>query len=177
MPHRFGTACPDETIVFGAQRPGYNAYWVEQHYVEEWLAFMRGQAISRVVCLLPPEQLDYYESDLLSSYREAFGPHNVLSAPIGDFCLSSEKNLKLVMDFLDESVRLGLKTVVHCSGGSGRTGHVLAAWLVYRYDMEAGDAIETIRRLPERRNPLEAVTTPEEEDALYELLDSVRGSR
>ncbi len=61
------------------------------------------------------------------------------------------------MDFLDAGVRLAKKTVVHCSGGSGRTGHVLAAWLVHHYGMDPSAAVDTVMAMPERRNPLEAV--------------------
>ncbi len=129
-----------------------------------------------MVCLLPPDQLAYYSVDLLSACRAAFALDDVLSAPIEDFCLSSQANLKSVMDFLDASVRPGKKTVVHCSCGSGRTGHVLAAWLVHHYGMDARAAADTVMAMPERRNPLEAVTLTTTEADLYELLNSVRGA-
>jgi protein-tyrosine phosphatase len=45
--------------------------------------------------------------------------------------------------------------VVHCSGGSGRTGHVLAAWLVRYRGLEAGTALSEVRSTG--RNPQEAV--------------------
>ncbi len=87
MPHKFGPACTNEAIVFGAQRPGYNSYEVEQRFVDEWIAFMRQQSVSRVVCLLPHDQLGYYSEDVLSVYRVAFALDDVLSAPIEDFCI------------------------------------------------------------------------------------------
>src|SRR5205809_56867 len=35
--------------------------------------------------------------------------------------------------------------LVDCPGGSGRTGHVLAGWLLHDREMEAEDAIATVR--------------------------------
>jgi protein-tyrosine phosphatase len=34
--------------------------------------------------------------------------------------------------------------IVYCSGGSGRTGHVLAAWLVYGHNMTNKAAIDPV---------------------------------
>ena len=45
--------------------------------------------------------------------------------------------------------------VVHCSGGSGRTGHILAAWLVYGRNFAVEYALQTVRAMG--RNPYEAV--------------------
>lgn len=45
--------------------------------------------------------------------------------------------------------------MVHCYGGIGRTGHVLAAWLVAQRGFSNKTAIETVRETG--RNPYEAV--------------------
>jgi protein-tyrosine phosphatase len=47
------------------------------------------------------------------------------------------------------------KVVVHCSGGSGRTGHVLAAWLVFGRGWAYADAIAAVKK--SGRNPFEAI--------------------
>jgi protein-tyrosine phosphatase len=44
---------------------------------------------------------------------------------------------------------------VHCSGGSGRTGHILAAWLVHHRGLSVDDALDAV--ISTGRNPWEAV--------------------
>lgn len=154
----FGAACRDDTYVFGAQRPGYPGIFVQKQVVDEWIAFMQKQDISRVVCLLSPEELDYYptlEGGLLGAYVKSFGEDNVLWAPIKDKKLCSSEALKHICYFLYDAVTRGEKTVVHCSAGLGRTGHVLAAWLVYFHNMSERKAIRTVEGL--NRSPREAV--------------------
>ena len=156
MKYRFASASPSETIVFGAQRPGYSQETVAQNEVAEWIAFMRGNGVRRVCCLLPLEQLAYYVNDLLSSYRESFGEENVCHVSVEDFHLIDRTDLEQkVLPFLRHADKKGTPVVVHCSGGSGRTGHVLAAWLV----RERGVPIEkALALVSSERNPREAVS-------------------
>jgi protein-tyrosine phosphatase len=135
-------------MVFGARRPGYDSGSVSEEQVEQWLSFVMEEGMRRVVCLLDYSQLAYYRAlsgGLIVRYNESFGSENVLSAPIQDYELCTAKNLDLIMEFLDESQTRNLRTVVHCSGGSGRTGHVLAAWLVHSRNLAPIAAIEAIK--------------------------------
>ena len=144
--HHFSPATTSETIVYGACRPGYPSRAVSHRAVQEWIAFMREQQIARVVCLLPTSQLRYY-SDLLGLYQEAFGPEKVCWAPIEDYHLADGRTLTdTVLPFLADAAHHREKTVVHCSGGIGRTGHVLAAWLVSHGRMSNCEAIEAVSR-------------------------------
>lgn len=147
--YKFAAAWENEPIVFGAAKPKQT---IEQ--VNRWIEFMQAQGIQRVCCLLSDTQLARY-SDLLGVYRQAFGIERVCWAPIEDFQLvERETLLQTILPFLAAADQAGEKVVVHCSGGIGRTGQVLAAWLVSGRGLSNSDAIAATRRTG--RNPYEA---------------------
>jgi protein-tyrosine phosphatase len=107
---------------------------------------------------LPPSQsqLAFYEKDLIDSYFKAFGAENVCHVEVPDLHLVNASDLETtILPFLHESEERGLPVVVHCSGGSGRTGHVLAAWLARGRHLPAEQALDAVRATT--RDPLEAV--------------------
>lgn len=163
----FSAAYEREQIVFGARRPGFPFSRVSSVMLQRWIAFMQAQGITRVLYLLPPRQLAAY-NDLPGTYHQVFGEHNVLWVPIDDFHLAQETQLiDQIMPFLVEAEQRQEKTVVHCSGGVGRTGHVLAAWLVSHRGMTNEEAILAVKR--QGRNAREA-----RDKGLDELLDRCR---
>jgi hypothetical protein len=154
----FGAPLKEEEFVFGAQRPGFPGIFVQKQVVDEWIAYMKKQGIVRIVCLLSEEELGSYPTltgGLLGIYAETFGPDNVLWAPTPDKRLLSGEAVKHICYFLHAAVEQGQKTVVHCSAGLGRTGQVLAAWLVYHYNLTERKAIKAEDEL--NRFPMEAV--------------------
>jgi protein-tyrosine phosphatase len=155
--HLFGPASQEEQIVFGARRPGYHSSPpVLGEDIREWITFMQAQGIKRVCCLLSSAQLRYYTDDLLVTYQAAFGQANVCWAPVEDFHLCEAQRLtEDILPFLRASDAMQTPVVVHCSGGSGRTGHVLTAWLVNARQFSIEQAIEAVRA--GWRNPCEAI--------------------
>jgi len=154
---RFAPASNSERYIFGSERPGYGSKNVSASEIEEWLFFMNGQGIQRVCCLLDGEQLGFYKSSpLLQAYETRYKSTNVLHTLIPDFELCEVDLLvNKIIPFLEDSTTQRNKTVVHCAGGKGRTGHVLAAWLVYAEEKSPADAISMVSSL--HREPLEAV--------------------
>ena len=170
----FGPACEGERMVFGAKRPGHPSETVSLAEVQEWLSFMKGEGVRRVCCLLPPLELLYYKDDLLHIYRREFGRDEVCWAPVEEYHLITVSLLKYqVLPFLEGSVVKGEPAVVHCSAGSGRTGQVLAAWLVSGHGFSADKALASVRDMG--RNPYEAMDSGNASIAdLYTLLNQCR---
>jgi protein-tyrosine phosphatase len=148
--YKFAAASENEHIVFGSARPGYS-----NKQVNEWIEFMQNQGIQRVCCLLPETQLNHY-SDLLGTYQKVFGIDQVCWAPTEDFSFATLETLTHdILPFLAIAQQQNQKVVVHCSGGIGRTGHILAAWLVFGHGLSSQHAIATVKKTG--KNPHEAV--------------------
>jgi protein-tyrosine phosphatase len=113
---------------------------------------MRAQGVTRVCCLLDAGQLAGFPVNLEAEYKRLFGATYVLMAPIADHYLCSRQALRgNILPFLHTADVGGERAVIHCWGGNGRTGHVLAAWLVAARGlspMAAIEAVEATGRLP-----------------------------
>ncbi|KYC41520.1 protein phosphatase [Scytonema hofmannii PCC 7110] len=148
--YKFAAASVNEPIVFGSARPGYS-----DKLVNEWIVFMENQNIKRVCCLLPETQLTRY-SNLLEVYQQTFGINQVCWTPIEDFhFVNPEILIYQILPFLAVANQSHEKVVVHCSGGVGRTGHILAAWLVAGRGLSNKAAIAAVKQTG--KNPYEAV--------------------
>lgn len=146
--YKFAPASPQESIVFGSARP-------DSRQVQAWIEFMQSQEIKRICCLLSASQLVKY-ANLLETYQQVFGTAEICWTPIEDFCLVSlEVLLSQILPFLMAADQNQEKVVVHCSGGIGRTGQILAAWLVAGRGFSPQAAIEAVKQTG--RNPYEAV--------------------
>jgi protein-tyrosine phosphatase len=153
--HRFAPAAPDEEVVYGACCPGWHSAGTHEAALDQWISFMQAEGIERVCCLLTGRQLDAHDANI-GRYRNAFGTENVLHAPVLDHRLADLETLEDdVLPFLAAADAAGEPVVVHCLAGIGRTGHVLAAWLVAERGYDPHRAIETVREMG--RDPLEAV--------------------
>lgn len=152
--HRFAAAAPDEEIVHGACAPGWDDPG-RSDAMTEWLDDLEAAGISRVCCLLSDGQVQQFDG-LLHRYRERFGTDRVLHAPITDHELATPETLsETVLPFLRDADAAGEPVVAHCLAGIGRTGQVLAAWLVHARNYAPNDAVTTVRQ--SGREPAEAV--------------------
>lgn len=158
--------------MYGSQRPGYPKESVGHGLVIDWIQFMKDKGIKRVCCLLAKAQLDLYDEELLEIYRQEFGHDNLCWAPVEDYHLSDVHTLtEVILPFLTNADAGQEPVVVHCAGGLGRTGQVLAAWLIHGRGYGIDQALMEVKNMD--RNPYEAIeagnTTMEQ---LYNLLGS-----
>jgi protein-tyrosine phosphatase len=163
----FAPAQSGEQTAYGARSPDTSPTGIL-----EWADFMRAQGVTRVCCLLDARQLAGFPVNLEAEYKRLFGATYVLMEPVADHHLCSRQALRgNILPFLSAADTGSERAVIHCWGGNGRTGHVLAAWLVAARGLsplEAIEAVEAAGRLP-REAVLAGNATPDE---LIDLLTS-----
>jgi atypical dual specificity phosphatase len=110
--------------------------------------------------------LSLTESPLeFSSIRE-FG-FEYLHLPIDDFTAPTEEQVETGVAFIEQQIAHGHAALVHCHAGIGRTGTLLACFLVGR-GADAATAIQQVRRL--RPGSLEVYS---QEYAVYQFAKKV----
>ena len=167
-PENFGAVSKGREDVYGCGRPtgiGNTKKWIDE---------VKKKNISRIVVLCEPKDYFYF----IEKFEDEFGQKNVLRATVEDYHLCDKELLnETIIPFINDSIEQKEKVVVHCNAGSGRTGHVLAAWL-YSNDHTL-DESEAIRLVSlgggGRRDPSEAVRNGNA--TLDELNNLIRSTR
>jgi len=167
--HNFGPAAKGRNDVFGCAKPDTFTFG-------NWIEAVRENDISKIVVLC--EQNDY--SSFIDKFDDEFGQMNVLRATVKDYHLCEKEMLNgKIIPFIEESIKRGEKVVVHCNAGSGRTGHVLAAWLYYHVKtMDVNEALQEVRGKGIafcERDPHEAVK--KNNATLEDLQELIRSTR
>jgi protein-tyrosine phosphatase len=108
------------------------SYIPESADLLEW----RRAGIQSVVNLLE----EYYDDIAQQELRHGF---SVLHSPIPDMCAPPLDQLQMIVQWIDQEIGAGRKVLVHCFAGIGRTGVILAAYLMHT-GMPLHDALRKI---------------------------------
>ena len=92
---------------------------------------------------------------------------NRVSIPIKDFTAPTLEQFEEFFEAVNHALNKG-KVVMHCEGGTGRTGTMAAAYWINK-GLSAKEAIDRVRR-----NRRYAVEEPEQEGSLHKLEETLK---
>jgi len=89
-----------------------------------------------------------------------------------DMTATSTDVVLKILKQMSFSLTNGNKVAVHCHAGRGRTGLIIAAWLIFHEHMSAKDAIKLLRQ---RRK--DSISKKSQEKLLYQFEKEIKESR
>ncbi len=145
----------DDTNLLGSSNP-----------TNDELKELYSEGFRTIISLLDEsEQLPHYDLD----EAEAIGFDQV-SIPIRDFTAPTQNQLSQFLNAVNQALEKG-KIIMHCEGGSGRTGTMGAAYWIKK-GLSATEAIGRVRK-----SRPHAVETKEQEESLQKHEKALRANQ
>ena len=127
---------------------------------------LKEQGVTHVLSLLTIDELERFGSEsLLTELVDA--DLEGYFFPIVDQGITSFKEMDILVSWLDSNLSQGANIMVHCLGGLGRSGLVVACYLITR-GMDANAAIKEVRRVRTER----AIESTIQEDFVRRYISS-----
>ena len=147
-----------------------DTWWIDKPYLlgsknptGADLERLRGDGFG-VLVSLPCEEEQAPRYDVARATAVGYVRHNIA---VKDFCPPTVEQLEQFVKLVDGSPP-GTKTIVHCEGGTGRTGTFAAAYWAAK-GMTVADAIMYVRKAR-----CHAIETPEQEGVLTEFVSRIQ---
>jgi len=103
------------------------------------LAVLKEQGIGALVRLVEPDEAWVTTKDVSDAGLE---DHN---EPVPDFTAPTQAQIDKIIKYIDSHLERGIPVGVSCNAGIGRTGVILACYLVHK-GLTAKDALELVSR-------------------------------
>lgn len=105
-----------------------------------------------------------------SGNSESLSTINYLHLPVEDYKAPTIEQLKSAISFIENEISSNRSAVlVHCAAGKGRTGTILAAYLLKNDLLSVEETIKKLRRLRPG-----SIQTPVQEQILYQYAHSLK---
>jgi len=112
--------------------------------VDEDLKQLKIYGIKTIIPLITDDEFGHFGvNELMEKYEEY--DFTVQRLPIMDQLVSSEEEMKELVNYLDTAVNNEEKVLLHCVGGLGRSGLVAASYLKYK-GLNSDEAIRVVRK-------------------------------
>ncbi len=110
----------------------------------EDLEDIKKEGIKNILSLITEQELfDYGVSDLKSIFQS--NNLNHLHISILDQRVPSIPQLELILDWIEDKISRNEKVMIHCVGGLGRSGTIVAAYLMKKESFNKESAIQKVR--------------------------------
>ena len=113
--------------------------------LSEDIKTIKEASIQNILCLLTETEFEEYGVSTLKKEYEKAG-FKVKYVKITDQSVPSKELMNDTLNWLDETISLQKKILIHCVGGIGRTGTVVACYLKKYEGYTSEEAIELVRK-------------------------------